>query len=123
MGPEYSWAFRPELARNWSAAPQGRFSMVTVVVSFAGVAIQRKKPLLDSMRANAELTCEWRVGATSQVERRVMVLLHIAADIKTVSYLPIHYYSQQLPLRHQRAMPVLQMIVATHQYARGGSCW
>ena len=29
-GPEYSWDLRPELARNWSAASQRRFSSVAV---------------------------------------------------------------------------------------------
>ena len=39
-GPEYSWALRPELARNWSAASQRRFSSVAVAVSFSEGAIQ-----------------------------------------------------------------------------------
>ena len=52
MGPEYSCALSPELARNWSAASQRRFSRVAVAVSFSGVAIQRKKRLL-SVRAGS----------------------------------------------------------------------
>src|SRR5436190_13948966 len=39
MGPEYSWALSPELARNWSAASQRRFSRVLLAVSFSEVAI------------------------------------------------------------------------------------
>ena len=41
MGPEYSWAFKPELARNWSAASQRRFSKLAAAVSFSEGAIQR----------------------------------------------------------------------------------
>src|SRR5664280_255840 len=39
-GWEYCAAVRPELARNWSAASQRRFSSVVVAVSFSGGAIQ-----------------------------------------------------------------------------------
>lgn len=40
MGPEYSCAFKPELARNWSAVSHRRFSSVTVAESFSEGAIQ-----------------------------------------------------------------------------------
>src|SRR5262245_4527859 len=40
-GAEYSWDLSPELARNWSAASQRRFSSVAVTVSFSPGAIQR----------------------------------------------------------------------------------
>ena len=40
MGPEYSCGLRPELARNWSAASQRRFSSVALALSFSEGAIQ-----------------------------------------------------------------------------------
>ena len=40
-GAEYSWDLSPELARNWSAASQRRFSSVAVAASFSLGATQR----------------------------------------------------------------------------------
>ena len=40
LGPEYSCGLRPELARNWSAASQRRFSSVALALSFSEGAIQ-----------------------------------------------------------------------------------
>ena len=40
-GPEYSWDLSPELARNWSAASQRRFSSASDAMSFSLGAIQR----------------------------------------------------------------------------------
>jgi hypothetical protein len=40
MGPEYSCALRPELARNWSAASHRRFSSEVEAASFSEGAIQ-----------------------------------------------------------------------------------
>src|SRR6266704_4358734 len=48
-GVEYWPAFSPELARNWSAAAQRRFSSVWLAVSFSVGATQRMlPPKLDS---------------------------------------------------------------------------
>src|SRR6267143_47537 len=43
-GPEYSPALRPELARNWSAAAQRRFSSAWLASSFSVGATQRMVP-------------------------------------------------------------------------------
>ena len=40
MGPEYSCALRPELARNWSAASHRRFSSEVEAAFFSEGAIQ-----------------------------------------------------------------------------------
>lgn len=40
IGPEYSWALSPELALNWSALSQSRFSRVIVQLPFSEGPIQ-----------------------------------------------------------------------------------
>ena len=39
-GAEYSWDFRPELARNWSAASQSRFSSAALSAFYSDGAFQ-----------------------------------------------------------------------------------
>src|SRR5437773_8263000 len=61
-GVEYCPAFRPEFARNWSAAAQRRFSSVWLAVSFSVGATQRMLPPNARLSALVILKGTQRVG-------------------------------------------------------------
>src|SRR5436190_23987284 len=71
-GAEYSWDLRPELARNWSAASQRRFSSAALSVSFSDGAIQIMNPARRVFQS----------GSTAKDKDRVWLSQCPAADVE-----------------------------------------